>query len=133
VLRANGRVDTIGDHGPLLGLVSEPELADNADELAPGDALILYTDGLTDAYAPGRILKRAELLSTLGSCAGQSATAIAQSLRAAALGRWTTEPRDDIALLVLRVLPVPRSRRDRGSRTASIPALEPTLGDQTQQ
>ena len=102
-LRLDGRVESLGQPGTLLGLVQDPQLTDYSVELAPGDALILYTDGLTDAYAPGRILKRAELVTALQSRTGGDAEAIASGLEAAALAGRTAEPRDDIALLVLRL------------------------------
>ena len=86
VLRADGRVEQVGHPGTMLGVLPDPELADHTADLAPGDALILYTDGLTDAYAPGRIVKRAGLVAALESCAGQSATEIASGLQEAALG-----------------------------------------------
>jgi len=103
VLRADGSVDQVGQPGTMLGLLPDPDLADQTADLAPGDALILYTDGLTDAYAPGRIVKRAGLVAALESCAGRSATEIAQGLQEAILGAHEAEPRDDIVLLVLRV------------------------------
>ncbi len=81
-----GRVDQVGHPGTLLGVLPDPELADHTADLAPGDALILYTDGLTDAYAPGRIVKRAGLVAALESCAGRSATEIASGLQEAVLG-----------------------------------------------
>jgi integral membrane sensor domain MASE1 len=102
VLRAGGWVDQVGQPGTLLGVLPDPELADHTADLAPGDALILYTDGLTDAYAPGRIVKRAGLVAALESCAGRSATEIASGIQQSVLGE-RTEPRDDIVLLVLRV------------------------------
>ena len=56
-----------GQPGTMLGVLPDPKLADHTAELAPGDALVLYTDGLTDAYAPGRIVKRAGLVAALES------------------------------------------------------------------
>lgn len=104
VLRANGGVEQVGNPGTMLGVLPDPELADATADLGPGDALILYTDGLTDAYAPGRIVKRAGLVAALESCAGQTATEIANGLHEATLGgAQNAEPRDDIVLLVLRV------------------------------
>ncbi len=103
VLRADGRVEPVGRPGTMLGVLPDPELADQTASLAPGDALVLYTDGLTDAYAPGRIVKRAGLVAALESCARRSATEIASGLQEAVLGGGAGEPRDDIVLLVLRV------------------------------
>ena len=38
--------------GTLLGAVPNPILSDHHAELGPGDALLLYSDGLTLPYAP---------------------------------------------------------------------------------
>jgi phosphoserine phosphatase RsbU/P len=103
VLRADGRVEPVGRPGALLGVLPEPDLADSTAELAPGDSLVLYTDGLTEAYAPGRIVKRAGLVAALQSCSGGSASAIASGIQQTVLGAGPAEPRDDIVLLVLRV------------------------------
>ena len=47
--RADGTVRALGRPGTLLGLVAEPELHDTRRLLRPGDSLVLYTDGLTEA------------------------------------------------------------------------------------
>ena len=52
--RADGSVEQVGAPGTLLGLVPDPEIQDRSTDLRPGDTLVLYTDGLTEARAPSR-------------------------------------------------------------------------------
>lgn len=113
VLRGDGQVEPLGRHGTMLGVLSDPELADQTADLAPGDALVLYTDGLTDAYAPGRIVKRAGLMAALQSCRGRTAPEIVDQLHEAILGGVEAEPRDDVVLLVIRV---PERRAEESAR-----------------
>jgi integral membrane sensor domain MASE1 len=100
LLRADGTVESVGRPGLLLGVEADPLLTDRTVEIGPGDALILYTDGLTDAYAPHSTL---DVASALASCAGRSASEIADRIEHAALDGDTREPRDDIALVVVRL------------------------------
>jgi phosphoserine phosphatase RsbU/P len=101
---SDGRVNAVGSPGTLLG-VPDPELSDASVELGPGDALMLYTDGLTDAYAPDRVIPPAELLRALESCSGRSAEGIAAGIQDALLDGGPRRPRDDIVVVVLRVPP----------------------------
>ena len=103
VLRADGTVESVGQPGLLLGVEHDPELGDYTLELRPGDALMLYTDGLTDAYAPDRILDAEDVASMLASCTGRSASEIADRVQHAALEDDMKQPRDDVALVVVRL------------------------------
>jgi integral membrane sensor domain MASE1/anti-sigma regulatory factor (Ser/Thr protein kinase) len=107
VLRAAGAVEPLGRHGTLLGFDRNPQLSDESAELAAGDALVLYTDGLTDAYAPARVLTSGDLVSILLPCAGRSAPEIARGITDAVLNGAAAQPRDDIALLVVRLADLP--------------------------
>ena len=87
----------MGAPGTLLGLVPDPELTDEPTELGAGDALVLYTDGITEARAPERILGDAELLAALAAVPPGSAQRIVEQLAALAMGkrarrRATTSP-----------------------------------------
>jgi integral membrane sensor domain MASE1 len=103
LLRSDGRVEEVGQNGTLLGAVADLDRADRAAELAPGDALVLYTDGLTDAYAPDRFVTPAELVAALGSCSGGTARKIADGVKTRLIDVSGPEARDDIIILVLRV------------------------------
>jgi serine phosphatase RsbU (regulator of sigma subunit) len=82
-------------------MVPEQQYAPVQAELGPGDLLVLYTDGLTDAGAPRRVVTVDELLEILRGCAGLGLEDVLARLQAEAVG--DAEPRDDIALLALLV------------------------------
>ncbi|MFC9975771.1 PP2C family protein-serine/threonine phosphatase [Spirillospora sp. NPDC127200] len=53
-VRADGSVEMISTAGgQLIGLLPEPQFVEATTRLAPGDALLLYTDGLTEARTAG--------------------------------------------------------------------------------
>src|SRR5262249_19183877 len=53
LVRARGDVEEVGGNGGmLLGIYSDPDLVDQRLELLPGDALVLFTDGLVERRDP---------------------------------------------------------------------------------
>lgn len=105
VMRANGSVESAGVPGTLLGVFPDPDLRDKSIDLGRGDAIVLYTDGVIEERAPGAVFGRDRLTALLESCRGLDAANIAESVERAVLGFRPEDPRDDIALLVLRVSP----------------------------
>jgi PAS domain S-box-containing protein len=103
VLRDTGLVEELGCAGTALGIVDKVRLEDRATRLAAGDALILYTDGLTEAGAPKRVWSPLQLDAAVGAARHQPARAIVEHLARAALGDPPAPLRDDIALLAVRV------------------------------
>ena len=45
ILRADGSLEAAGVPGTLLGFFPDPTLTDRVADLAPGDTVVLYTDG----------------------------------------------------------------------------------------
>ncbi len=103
VLRVDGSVERVAEPALILGMEADPRLADEVLTLEIGDAIVYYTDGLTDAHAPGRIVRVDDLMVALRACSGLSAAEIAGRLTDAVLDPAAGRPRDDILLLVLRV------------------------------
>jgi PAS domain S-box-containing protein len=99
VLRAGGEVETVGSPGSLLGIVEAPEVTEELVELAPGDALVLYTDGVTEA---DRSAGPERLAGFLARCAGADAAAIAEAIERDALAAHGGPARDDVAVVVMR-------------------------------
>jgi serine phosphatase RsbU (regulator of sigma subunit) len=69
--------------------------------LAAGDALVLYTDGLTDARCGDEVFGEDRLLEVLGASRGVSPQQIVDQLRDA-VTCFADDLRDDIQVLVLR-------------------------------
>jgi serine phosphatase RsbU (regulator of sigma subunit) len=105
VVRRDGSVEAVGRPGTLLGIFEDAELTDDDSMLGPGDAVILYTDGLSQERSGAGPLTEEQLASLIGSSAGSDADEIADRLLTAAIELEPAEGRDDIAVLVLRVQP----------------------------
>ena len=100
--RADGTVETFGAPGTLLGLVSDPDLQERSTELRPGDSLVLYTDGLTEARAPVTQWSAEDLADAVRAVPADTPQALVDGLLAAALGPRRA-PRDDVAVLALQM------------------------------
>ncbi len=105
VLGHDGEVEAItAGRGPLVGVYAEPTFPEAEVELSTGAVLLLYTDGVTEARPRDVPLGEASLVSTLKAMHGQSARAVAEAVKDHALDLQDGPPRDDVAVLVLRVL-----------------------------
>jgi serine phosphatase RsbU (regulator of sigma subunit)/anti-sigma regulatory factor (Ser/Thr protein kinase) len=99
LVRAGGEVSEVGGAGTLLGIYPDPRLANHRVDMEPGDALILFTDGLNErrevADEPTE-----RIWETLRASAGAPAGEIAERLQR--MVSSDTAAADDVALLVMR-------------------------------
>jgi PAS domain S-box-containing protein len=102
ILRADGSLDWIGRSGSLLGVFEDAELADQEIRLAPGDTLLLYTDGVTEERGERGTFGDERLAAVLTGAAGRPAAEIVDRIERAVLDHGSGEPRDDIAILAVR-------------------------------
>jgi serine phosphatase RsbU (regulator of sigma subunit)/anti-sigma regulatory factor (Ser/Thr protein kinase) len=105
LIRAGGDLEFVGRAGTLVGVTEEFEVHEHSIRLEPGDAVVFYTDGVTERRTPTRMFGELRLLDTVALSAGRSAAGIASDLERA-VDQYTAEPlRDDLAILVVRRLP----------------------------
>jgi serine phosphatase RsbU (regulator of sigma subunit) len=102
IARAGGRAAEFGGCGTLLGIFERPALAEDTTILHPGDALILYTDGLAEAHAPDRTLTVREMLEPFAQATPSPQEVIHALLELADL---SDDARDDVAILAAQVTP----------------------------
>jgi serine phosphatase RsbU (regulator of sigma subunit) len=103
ILRAGGDVEPIGEPGTLLGVFDGPELSDARAELSKGDAVVLYTDGISDPFEAADVPTTSGLAALLRPLAGKDASQIAEGLERVSLESRTHPSRDDMAILVLQI------------------------------
>jgi sigma-B regulation protein RsbU (phosphoserine phosphatase) len=104
VLHRDGSHERLEAGGGVLGVFPHQAFAAGAAQLAPGDRVILFTDGVTEAYdATGEEFGEARLLHLLQQHLAATASALQEKILAAAgefsQGHW----HDDATLLVLAV------------------------------
>jgi hypothetical protein len=101
LVRGDGEVAEVGGSGTLLGIFPEPVIEEVSATLSPGDALVLYTDGLTEAHAPGKIVTPAEMIGQLRRTPPASAQGTIDVLLD--LVNLNGRVSDDIAILAVQV------------------------------
>ena len=113
VRRTDGRIEAIGRSGTALGILPLVDIEEVSVDLAPGEVMVAYTDGVTEARRGGVEFGEERLAWTLASAAsglrghtGQAAAALLADAVADQVVDAVTdfsENRDDIAVLVLAV------------------------------
>ncbi|WP_030854667.1 PP2C family protein-serine/threonine phosphatase [Streptomyces griseus] len=101
VLRADGSIGEIVSGGLLLGVLDDVSYESHEDALDPGDALVLFTDGLTESREADGTFFESVLPQRLSALRGSDAARIAESLARQARN-FRASGQDDIALLVAR-------------------------------
>jgi phosphoserine phosphatase RsbU/P len=100
------RVEEVGEPGPLLGGFSDVSWRDLTLELEPGSALMLYTDGITDARdGKGERFGLSRLRGTLEQLRSRPAEEILQGVTRKLDEFQSASHADDIAAIALRRIP----------------------------
>jgi serine phosphatase RsbU (regulator of sigma subunit)/putative methionine-R-sulfoxide reductase with GAF domain len=102
--RRSGEVETLRRTGPALGIIQDLEMEERTISIGPGDLLLLYTDGLTEAFSPGgEVFGEDRLLEILRSREHASAREALETLEESV--RRFSGPislADDLTMLAIR-------------------------------
>jgi sigma-B regulation protein RsbU (phosphoserine phosphatase) len=110
LMRADGGIEMLDRGGAALGVLAEAEYETAIVSLAPGDTLVLFTDGVVEAanadgeeFGPERLIE--VLKRTSGSNAQKMVRAVVKETRAHARRHGY---QDDFTIVVLRRQPPPQ-------------------------
>jgi sigma-B regulation protein RsbU (phosphoserine phosphatase) len=103
LVRSSGETRLLESPGVVIGAFERIEIAESSVDMAPGDLVALYTDGVTEARdASGAMFGEERLIDVLASVRGEGALRVVERVRTA-LAAFTGEtPQfDDVTLLVV--------------------------------
>jgi sigma-B regulation protein RsbU (phosphoserine phosphatase) len=105
LVRADGTLSELGITGPALGVIGDAEYAEAAESLRPGDVLVFYTDGVTEAVnAQDEEFGVGRLADVVVASRERSARDVLDAVRESVAVHTRGMPQfDDITLLVLKV------------------------------
>ena len=106
IIGRNGAVPLGGAHGIPMGILGDCKYETETCELAPGECIFAYTDGVTEAMASDEsFFSDKRLESVLGRLAGAPARAVVSEVIASVREFAKGEPQaDDIAAMAIRLL-----------------------------
>ena len=105
LISRDGEVEPLPPMGMVLGATPKGKIGKWEAQLYQGDAVVFYTDGITEARSPdGEFFGEQRLRDLCMQCAGLSAEEIAEKVERGVMTFQREELRDDVALLVLRTM-----------------------------
>lgn len=107
--RADGRIELLLEGGVALGVLPDARYDDRPVALRPGDVLLMYTDGVSEAESPeGEQYGRTRVEQELSRLAGGSAREIVDGM-IESVESWAGDrgKNDDLTLMVVKVLEPP--------------------------
>ncbi len=103
-LRANGGIEKLTRTGIALGIIENQELSERTIRIDPGESVLLYTDGLTEAFSPdGDLFGEPRLMETVRQDAVTSAKTLLDTIDKEISDFQNSQPlSDDLTMLVVR-------------------------------
>jgi sigma-B regulation protein RsbU (phosphoserine phosphatase) len=103
VAEGGGSISTVGTPGPLVGILSAPVFRSVTFRLNPGEALVLYTDGVTEGRSGQEFYGEERLIDSILEHTGSQTLWPASEIMEHVVAFQQGMPRDDIAIVTIRV------------------------------
>lgn len=102
LLRAGGAIEEVQAAGVALGLTDTGAYAETSVELLPGDLLLAYTDGVTEARGDHDFFGEERLCDLVATLPARPANAVVEAISRAVADHLGDRPHDDIAVIAVR-------------------------------
>ena len=104
IVREGGAVEQVGRPQSLLGVIDDVRYVEEQHRLSRGELFVAVTDGVLERRVGPQMLGEEGLANELAACGTSlSAQAVAERIRRLVVEFAPEAPRDDMAVLVLRV------------------------------
>ena len=94
---------TVGVPGTLVGVLTDPMFHRVGFRLTPGETLVLYTDGVTEGRFGQEFYGEQRLTDSIVACLGAGTDSPAHDMMEQVVAFQHGMPRDDIAIVTIRV------------------------------
>jgi len=106
IIGQSGIKETLSAAGPVVGIITGAEFKIQQSQLEPGDILIGYTDGVTEALSPAQTLYSKEKFRALLEVQASSATELIDRIQTDLFDHIDNEPQfDDITMIAVHRKP----------------------------
>ena len=103
IRRRDGSVERLPTTGPAVGLMTDMEFSARTTVLAPGDLLLVFTDGATEARSPaGKFYGEDSVVGVLEAAPTDSGALLDRIVAGVRTHEGGLEPGDDLTLLGVR-------------------------------
>jgi sigma-B regulation protein RsbU (phosphoserine phosphatase) len=106
IIGQSGIKETLSAAGPVVGIITGADFKIQQSQLEPGDILIGYTDGVTEALSPAQTLYSKEKFRALLEVQAASATELIERIQTDLFDHIDNEPQfDDITMIAVHRKP----------------------------
>jgi sigma-B regulation protein RsbU (phosphoserine phosphatase) len=105
LMRATGEIIRLREGGPLVGVIQDAVYEERPVWLMPGDMVVFFTDGVTEAQKPnGEEYGEQRLLDLVSAHRDETAAQLCARIHESVLGFVEPGPQtDDITLILIKV------------------------------